>query len=455
MFTVDRDHDYVFEGGTWHRWTNAESPFPSPSELVYQQQIVDTDPWVNEALCGVLKRSRLYLGLEQRAIESGYLLCAVGGSVRECVLGRADAINDLDLCGNVPPKLFSRWVQELALELDEQMVTRVSGTLVCHVSAFVGGRLEPYIEYAMFKNHKGPGPHMARSWLGSSDIVADQLTRDVAQNAILFCRYIDGGLMFSGGDFGFVDDGVLNVGRYRTELEPIPVHPDHLVGWGQVNQISRLLKTYVRMSTQSRSDDDIAMSAIASYLMVYAEAIKFDLEQLADRFGVPKELIALSAMRDGLGQDMLAATEVLNDLFLYLRPMTLRERREQPLALLRTLEQAAKSLSSTWHNESALIGDGLGPPTRLNGQYFFEPSAKAFNVPEHPVGYEFSPKFVGTKLGSLVSGADWAVCALPGQVGQDPTVRYYRAHTDGEHILVEYQDSKPLEAQPHLTRLER
>jgi len=439
---------------TWQPW-DGRNPFPPVEELITSRfTIVANDNITEELKTAIRGEGKVWRNYAQplfdRAQESRYLLVVVGGAVRDIILGRTEVIRDLDLCGNVPPGLFCHWIREIALETDSNLTAHVSSNLVCHVrEVAASGATIPVLEYAMLKHGKAIGPDGDRVWVGSDDLQLDYRTRDLLQNSLMFCPYISKGSLLCGltNVEDVCSDDRLNLAQFRLNLRPIKVSPDHPPGWAHTNQVSRLLKTFDRMALRDECQNRICLTPIANYLISAFAMVKSDITILSRKFCLPEAMVLGSALRDGLKRDFGEANRTFKLLYHVLDGVA-SDDGPGKLELLHLMNDAFMTVSDVWNARIDLVGDGLGPPA-LSGDHY-KVSAGAYSIADTPVGYEFSPRFVRTKLGSLVSGPNWKVIALRGVVGQETIERLYRAHSDGKYILVEYRDDRPLEAEAGL-----
>ncbi len=464
LFAHELNRDwYLRQGDRWRKWDGTQSPFGPVESLIDAGFAIPVTRDLANALRSAIRgEGRIWRKfaeqLFRRAKNDGFLLAVVGGAIRETILGRRDKIVDLDLCGNIPPGLFRKWIREISLATDANLTAHVSTTLVCHVKEVAdSGATASVLEYAMLKHGKASGPAGEQVWVGSDDLDRDLATRDALQNCFMFCPYLgterEPYLLCGDPNAGeLFPEREPDIGAFRTALRPIPVSTYQLAGWKHVNQISRLLKSFTRMRLRGTAERAACLAPVASYLIDEMPAILADVSYLAGKFGLEPEMVVGSALRDGLDSDYLEAQST------YL--LLVRALEDHPRAgtaakaqLLYLVERGFSVLRGVWNAHVELVGDGLGPPVRNMDNNRYKTDAGVFSIAENPVGYEFSPRFVRTKLGTLVSGPNWRVGAVRGVVAREAVERLYRAHSDGKHIIVEYRDGRPLQAESGLPEL--
>ena len=119
----------------------------------------------------------------------GYDLWIVGGAVRDVLGGDSvDAVNDLDLCGTVPPVLFASWLRSLT---DLDPVTKAEGDGRPYAAFKVAQSSNDIVHW----NRSGKSivqytclrrRHSANSWFGGAEFGEDLTFRDVRLNTLFY-----------------------------------------------------------------------------------------------------------------------------------------------------------------------------------------------------------------------------------------------------------------------------
>lgn len=400
--------------------------------------------WTEHPLAPVIDR------LKQQAMETDHDLFIVGGAVRDAILD-FDEGNDLDLAGDVPPSMFRYWVRTIAADIDMDLLARTSPTNVTRIGIRDADTVRWEIEYALFKYQLA-----GKRWTGCNDLTADYLTRDLAENSLLYSlkseQIVTASPEVERWLSGDAPEGHIDKERYGEQLTAITIDSDNgqrlhkdLGPWAPVNLLARLMKSYSRMERGHLSPDPAKTARTIKGL--YWEILS-SIENMAQAFGVAPEHVVAAAILEANSK----SPEYRRSAAIFLQDtlaQVIRDGKYSPSKLTEWMSEAitltcgSSSKSAEWVDPVDLQGRGLAKAV-LN-------SKDALTI--DPDGLQmltwFTPAQVSLKLGALVSC--WKQTTLPIQHnGQQMWARAYENPRVADTYLVEVDviDNQPIEVPP-------
>jgi hypothetical protein len=168
----------------------ADSQAQGPVEGLPQELVHPAPDHLADTFEAVIDRSMWAIPLRklmEKAREQGLDLLMVGGSVRDIIAGKGvEAVNDIDLTGNIPAIVMREWMNGVLREdpADAAMV-EIRGLRVTMPGNVVKieYRADTQIEYMMLARRFDSS---AERWTRGSDLLADLSHRDVSVNTVMY-----------------------------------------------------------------------------------------------------------------------------------------------------------------------------------------------------------------------------------------------------------------------------